>query len=84
MFFLFMSVEGKQLISEDEYDVYERGDFMSRRSAIHSLADDIISVLAINQFPVNMELLIRELGGQLQYGDMKENYSCIIKKVNHE
>ncbi|WP_144537251.1 ImmA/IrrE family metallo-endopeptidase [Bacillus thuringiensis] len=57
---------------------------MSRRSAIHTLANDIISILAINQFPVNMELLIKELGGQLQYGEMKENYSCIIKKANYE
>lgn len=57
---------------------------MSRRSAIHSLANDIISACNTNQFPINMELLIKKLGGHLEYGTMKKNYSCIIKKVNNE
>ncbi|MFJ8531213.1 hypothetical protein [Bacillus sp. NPDC094106] len=57
---------------------------MSRRSVINSLANAIISILAINQFPVNMELLIEELGSQLEYGTIQENYSCIIKKANNE
>ncbi|WP_242248060.1 hypothetical protein [Bacillus cereus group sp. BfR-BA-01328] len=45
---------------------------MSRRSAIHSLANDIISACNTNQFPINMELLIKKLGGHLEYGTMKK------------